>query len=155
MALLARHRRRPLVAGWYLLVLVLVALVMLVPQGERPADWSDPIPPQHSGYHSLLNAPVCAGEAPVRAVIVVHSDPRHPEVRHAIRDSLPAAELAALGLRRAFMLAEASTSLRDNETTIAQVRGATVSRLVIWDAWLLGWGQLKINIVARDRFILQ
>ena len=90
---------------------------------ESPAQQVRYGHPQSSGYHYQLNAAVCTGEAPVRAVIVVHSDPRHPEVRHAIRDSLPAAELAALGLRRAFMLADASTSLRDNETTIAQVRG--------------------------------
>ncbi|KAF0299305.1 UDP-GlcNAc:betaGal beta-1,3-N-acetylglucosaminyltransferase 7 [Amphibalanus amphitrite] len=84
---------------------------------------------EYGRYQYLLNSPVCGGGEQVRAVIVVHSDPRRPEVRQAIRDSLPAVELAQLGLRRAFMLAEASTKLREDDTTISQFAVAAENAL--------------------------
>ncbi|XP_043196950.1 beta-1,3-galactosyltransferase 5-like [Amphibalanus amphitrite] len=139
MAPIAFRRRLLLTFCCSLLMLLLVAqqVVHQASQMELPAGcWGVPEPrpgaavlPQYGRYQYLLNSPVCGGGEQVRAVIVVHSDPRRPEVRQAIRDSLPAAELAQLGLRRAFMLAEASTRLSVNETTISRFAMAAESAL--------------------------
>ncbi|XP_043200733.1 beta-1,3-galactosyltransferase 5-like [Amphibalanus amphitrite] len=127
-----RGWRRLLVAlvGAAGLALLLLSRQLRPPEAPLPAAaGARTVLPYHDSFEYLLNSPVCGGEEPVRAVIVVHSDPRRPEVRQAIRDSLPAAELAQLGLRRAFMLAEASTRLREDEVTIAQSEIAKESAL--------------------------
>ncbi|KAF0296127.1 Beta-1,3-galactosyltransferase 5 [Amphibalanus amphitrite] len=137
-----RGWRRLLVAlvGWRRLLVALVgaaglALLLLSRQLRPPevplpaAAGAQSVLPYHDSFEYLLNGPVCGSSKQVRAVIVVHSDPRRPEVRQAIRDSLPAAELAQLGLKRAFMLAEASTMLREDEVTIAQSEIAKESAL--------------------------
>ena len=143
MAPLIRCQRRLLAAAG---ICVLLALLLLLRQLQQtgPAPLPPPPPPprgqrpppcrEHFEY--LLNAPVCGDrsgiEEPVRAVVVVHSDPRRPEVRRAIRDSLPAEELAKLGVRRAFMVAMASTSLAEGEKTIPQVRIRWKAEILLW-----------------------
>ena len=133
--LLGWQRRLLTVISCCLLLLLLLAVRLLQPGPPDASLPPSPVPhdlrilPYHERFEYLLNAAVC-GDEPVRAVVVVHSDPRHPEVRQAIRESLPAEELAALGLRRAFMVADASTNLTNSETTIPQVGGrASVDEL--------------------------
>ncbi|XP_037094417.1 beta-1,3-galactosyltransferase 5-like isoform X2 [Pollicipes pollicipes] len=116
---------------WYLLVaasaLVMLLCVMqrsshepvLMPLPISSAPRDGPIIPYHDSFEYLLNNDVC-GAGAVDAVVVVHSDTRHPEVRNAIRDSLPEALLRRLGVRRAFMLADASQKLKESETVISQ-----------------------------------
>ena len=134
-----RSRRRLLTATSCCLLLAVLLLLILLLQHSQLRTNLLPMPPppprvprgphrkpHHRQFEYVLRAPVCGDRSgikePVRAVVVVHSDPRRPEVRRAIRDSLPAEELAKLGVRRAFMVAMASTSLFAGERTIPQVR---------------------------------
>lgn len=119
-------RQRRVMAVLCLGVLVMLLYRFITPPPVIPITPA-PTPrgkPYHDHFGYLLNGRVCGiddleGE-PLWAVIVVHSDPRRPEVRQAIRDSLPVQELTNLGMRRAFMVANASAALYEGETTISQ-----------------------------------
>lgn len=98
------------------------ALLLPTQQQQSPGQLLD-LP--HFRY--LVNTDVCGGGQPVTAVLLVHSDARRPGARRAIRTSLPQAVLSELGVRRVFLLADASTT-RVGE---AAAEASTVTQEVI------------------------